>query len=273
MTETAEERQTEVPQALLHKETIAPGVILVRMQSPPVNTMTKELISALSDLTPELRDSSARVVIFTGSETHFSAGGDINRFTEIDSRKQAMEFVSSVQQMLDDIASLPMPVIAAINGTALGGGLELALACDIRIAGSTSRLGLPETKWGLLAGAGGTQRLSRTIGVGRAKAMMYSAEPIDTAEALRVGLVDFAASDSDSLPMAIDLAKRIAGNSPFAVRQVKRCVDEGLELPLTQGLLLERELWADLIPHGDHREGAAAFFDRRAPVYSDAGSE
>lgn len=245
------------------------GILLVKMQSPPVNAMTAELGEALKEIIPEIRDSNARAVIITGTGKHFSAGGDISRFTQMHSLEDAEKFVTDVQRMFDEIAALPMPVIAAINGTALGGGLELALACDIRIAGKKASMGLPETRWGILAGAGGTQRLIRTISVGAAKKMMFSAQPVDAVEALRIGLVEQVTEDDDPLDEALELARTIAANSPRAIRNVKCSVNEGYDLPLTEGLAIERKLWADLIPHGDHIEGAKSFFERRPAVYPD----
>ncbi|WP_024795651.1 enoyl-CoA hydratase/isomerase family protein [Tomitella biformata] len=246
---------------------IEDGIVVVTMQSPPVNALTVELCEALVTVVDGLHRSAARAVVLTGTGRNFCAGGDISRFQQLDSRDKAVDFVTQVQGMLDGVAAIPAPVIAAVNGFALGGGLELALACDIRVAGDGVRMGLPETRWGLLAGAGGTQRLARAVGPGAAKLMMYTAEPVTSAEALRIGLVDAVSASPDPLQDAIEIARKIAVNSPRAVRAVKRCVDEGLQVPLEDGLALERGHWADLIPDGDHLEGAASFFERRPPVF------
>ena len=171
--------------------------------------------------------------------------------------------------MIVGVAALPMPTIAAIKGAALGGGLELALSCDVRVATAGARLGLPETSLGVLAGASGTQRLARLVGPGQAKAMMFSAEPVSGEEAHRIGLVETLTRDEDPLPSALDLARRIAANSPRAVRNVKRSVDEGLGLELGTALRLERDLWLDLIPQGDLHEGVAALQGRRTPEFPD----
>lgn len=248
---------------------IEDGIVVVTMQSPPVNALTVELCEALMTVVDGLRRSSARAIVLTGAGRNFCAGGDIGRFQQLTSRAQALEFVTQVQGMLDDVAAIPAPVIAAVNGFALGGGLELALACDIRVAGAAARMGLPETRWGLLAGAGGTQRLARAVGPGAAKLMMCTAAPVTSAEALRIGLADAVSTSADPLRDAIEIARRIAVNSPRAVRAVKLCVDQGLQVPLKDGLALEREHWADLIPDGDHLEGAASFFERRPPKFPD----
>ena len=254
-------------QALVRVEEVKDGIVLLRMQGPPVNSWTNEFTDAFVTAVEGLVTTTARVVVITGSGAHFSAGGDFHLFQTITDESRARAFVERVQGAMDSVAAIPVPVIAAINGTALGGGLELALACDIRIALPTARLGLPETRWGILAGAGGTQRLARLVGPGAAKLMMYTASPVDGHQALSMGLVD-QVSDSP-LDDALDVATRIAQNSPRAVRSVKRCVDEGLDLPLREGLRLERELWIDLIPDGDLNEGARSFLERRPPAYSD----
>lgn len=254
---------------LITVEPAEPGILLVTMRNPPVNAFTVAFSHALDEVTTRLHRSCARAIVLASDQKHFCAGGDISRFESLHTREQAMDFVTGVQALLDRVAAIPAPVIAAIGGSALGGGLELALACDIRIAGPTARLGLPETRWGLLAGAGGTQRLARTVGASAAKRLMFTADPVDAAEALRIGLVDLLVESGNPVSEALALARRIARNRPLAVRNVKRCVDEGLYLPLERGLELERGYWADLIPEGEHLEGAAAFFERREPRYRD----
>lgn len=245
------------------------GVTLLRMANLPVNAWTDPFIDAMEQAVGDLHTSSTRVVVLTGRNGYFSAGGDFNRFLTITDADTARTFVERAQQVMDKVAAIPCPVIAAINGAALGGGLELALACDIRIAGATAVMGLPETRWGILAGAGGTQRLARLVGPGVAKRLMYTAAPVDAVEALRIGLVEAVSTQPDPLEDALELARAITVNSPRAIRNVKRCVDDGLSLDLAAGLALERDLWVDLIPEGDLQEGAAAFFGRRDPSYPD----
>lgn len=253
--------------SVVHVSTAGEGITLVRLQNPPVNSWTPEFIDALEQVVDDLASSTARAIIITGARTHFSAGGDFHLFQTITDEETARRFVTRVQGLMDKVAAIPSPVIAAINGTALGGGLELALACDIRVATPSARLGLPETRWGILAGAGGTQRLARLIGPGAAKLMMYTAQPVTGEEALRLGLVDRVSEDV--LDASRDIAIQIADNSPRAVRSVKRCVDDGLDTDLTDGLRVERALWVDLIPSGDLQEGASSFFEQRPPAYPD----
>src|SRR5699024_3937052 len=181
------------------------NVVVLRMQSPPVNAWTDPFIDAMERALAELEGSPARVVVVTGTGRHFSAGGDFHRFQKITDEVTAREFVERVQKLMDRIAALPMPVVAAVNGTALGGGCELALACDIRVAGPRATLGQPEVRWGILAGAGGTQRLSRLVGPGLSKLLQFTARPVDAAEALRIGLVEAVSDDDDPLARALEI--------------------------------------------------------------------
>ena len=246
------------------------GIATVTMDSPPVNAFTDALHRDFVRVLDELADRRVRAAVITGSGAYFQAGGDMNRFLEIETVADARAFVEMVQGFMNRIAALPFPTIAAVNGYALGGGLEIALACDFRIASRQATLGLPEVRYGILAGAGGTQRLARLVGPGRAKLLMYTGRRIGAEEALAMGLVEAVVDAERLLPEAHALASEIAANSPIAVRQVKRCVDEGLDLPLEQGLALERRCWADLIPHGDYKEGVKAWFEKRKPKFPDA---
>ncbi|MEI7769810.1 MAG: enoyl-CoA hydratase-related protein [Chloroflexales bacterium] len=242
-------------------------IALITIDSPPANAFTDPLHQDFLGVLSALRPLPVRAAIITGTGRFFQAGGDMHRFLEISSLDQAKQFVKMAQDFMDAIAATPYPTIAAINGFALGGGLEMALACDIRIASKRAVLGLPEVRYGILAGAGGTQRLSRVIGTGRAKLLMYTARHITADQALAIGLVEAVTEPDDLLPECFALAKEIAENSPTAVRNVKHCVDEGIDLPLAQGLELEREYWAGLIPCGDYREGVNAWLERRKPTY------
>ncbi|MBS0394241.1 MAG: enoyl-CoA hydratase/isomerase family protein [Proteobacteria bacterium] len=258
---------TPTPRVALRLED---GIALVTLDSPPVNAMSDALRRDLEAVLAGLESQPPRAAVITGTGPYFQAGGDMNHFLEIRSREDAERFVASAQQLMDRIAALPFPTIAAMNGYALGGGLEIALACDLRVAAQGARLGLPEVRFGLLAGAGGTQRLARLVGPGRAKLLMYTGRQLSAEEALAVGLVESVVAPERLLPECLALAAEIAANSPVAVRHVKRCVDEGLELPLGQALALERRLWAELIPHGDYREGVRAWLEKRKPRYPDA---
>lgn len=243
------------------------GVAVITMDSPPANAFSDALHDAFLAVLAELQNLEVRAAIITGSGRFFQAGGDMQRFLTLQTLDEARAFVKLAQDFMNAIAATPYPTIAAINGYALGGGLEIALACDIRLAATSALLGLPEARYGILAGAGGTQRLARLIGPGRAKLMMYSGRQLDARQAFEIGLVDAVVEDAGLLAQARSLADEIATNSPLAVRQIKRCVDQGLDLPLAAALELERDYWAQLIPPGDYREGVRAWFEKRAPIY------
>jgi enoyl-CoA hydratase/carnithine racemase len=250
--------------------TLENGIATITMDSPPVNAFTDALHRDFVGVLEDLRGRQVRAAVITGTGAYFQAGGDMNRFLEIRSVDDARAFVEMVQGFMDRIAALPFPTIAALNGYALGGGLEIALACDIRIASRQATMGLPEVRYGILAGAGGTQRLARLVGPGRAKLLMYTGRRIGAEEALAIGLVEVVVDGENLLAEARAIAAEIAANSPIAVRHVKRCVDEGLDLPLEEGLTLERRYWAGLIPHGDYMEGVRAWFEKRKPRFPEA---
>ena len=248
--------------------TLKEEIALITMDSPPANAFSDPLHRDFLGVLDELKGLPVRAAIITGSGRFFQAGGDMKRFLELKTLDEAKTFVRAAQDFMDDIAAMACPTIAAINGFALGGGLEIALACDIRIAAADAFLGLPEVRYGILSGAGGTQRLARLIGLGKAKRLMFTGRRISADEALGIGLVDSVTASDQLLPEAFDLAKEIAANSPMAVQHVKRCVDEGIDLPLSQGLAVERNYWAELIPHGDYLEGVNAWFEKRRPVFN-----
>jgi len=159
------------------------------------------------------------------------------------------------------------PTIAAINGITYGGGLELALACDIRIASENAKLGLLETKWGIIPGQGGTQRLARLVPLGKALEMIFTAEPIEATEAYRIGLVNCVVSPKDLLPTAIAVAEKICDNAPLAVRAAKESVYRGLDLPLEEGMRFEQFLANLVRDSADTQEGMKAFAEKRKPQY------
>jgi enoyl-CoA hydratase/carnithine racemase len=212
-------------------------------------------------------DRSLRVVIVTGSGTRaFCAGADLKERARMDEGAVA-GFHRAIRAAFDGFEALPQPVIAAINGVALGGGLELALACDLRIAVQGAELALPEVGLGIIPGAGGTQRLPRLIGAARAKELILTARRVDAAEALAWGLVGQVVPPSELGPASLALAERVARNAPISLRQAKRAVDRGLSLPLHEALDLENKLYQACIPTADRREALLAFAEKRAPVF------
>lgn len=175
--------------------------------------------------------------------------------------------VDRIRGMIDAVARLPVPVIAAVNGAAFGGGLELALACDVRLASSSASMGLTETSLAIIPGGGGTQRLARLVGPGRAKELIFAARRLSAEEAFRIGLVQEVVEPDHLLARASELAATIAANGPVAVRAAKEAVDRGLELSMADGLALEGELYERTIDTKDRLEGLAAFREKRTPEY------
>lgn len=224
----------------------------------------RELIDALDALA---RDDSVRVVVLTGAgEKAFVAGADIGEFAERTPIEQraAMEG----RRVFDVLAEHPKPTIASINGFALGGGCELALACDLRIAARSARLGQPEVNLGILPGGGGTQRLPRLVGLGRAMRLILTGDLIGAEEAERIGLVDLVVDDDRLRDQTMELAARIARHSPVALKLIKQAVRAAAEMPLAAGLALERELFVTAFASEDRTEGVAAFLEKRTPEFT-----
>jgi enoyl-CoA hydratase len=212
-------------------------------------------------------DRDFKVVLLTGSgEKAFVAGADIQELSRLDF-SSGKEYVLSGQKLMSLIESFNKPVIAVINGFALGGGTELSLACHIRIASENAKMGQPEVKLGLIPGFGGTQRLSRLVGKGVAMEMILSGDIIDAQEAYRIGLVNKVVSQKELIPTCKALAQKIAANGPQAVEKCIRAINDGLEKPLNEGLLLEAELFGEICATEDSKEGTKAFLEKRKPEF------
>ncbi|MBU7006777.1 enoyl-CoA hydratase/isomerase family protein [Phosphitispora fastidiosa] len=244
------------------------GIAVITINNPPVNALSKPVMTELNIfLDGILASSSIQVVIITGfGERAFVAGADINQFLTLDSLS-GRDWVLDGQKIISKITTLSQPVIAAINGPSLGGGCELVLACDIRIASENAFIGLPEVNLGVIPGYGGTQRLPRLIGQGRAMAMILTGDPVKAEEALHIGLVEKLVPAGQALAEAMIVAKRIMTRGPLAVRAAKKAIDGGLETTLEKGLLLEAELFSAICGTEDQKEGAKAFLSKRPPVF------
>jgi enoyl-CoA hydratase len=222
------------------------------------------LIAALDELRD---DAEARVLVVTGAgDKAFVAGADIGEFAERTPLEQRA--VMTGRRVFDEIAAYPKPVIAMINGFALGGGCELALACDLRVAADTARLGQPEINLGIIPGGGGTQRLPRVVGTGQAMRLILSGEIIDAAEALRIGLVDVVHPAADLRTKTLELARAMATKSPVALQMAKSAVRAAAEMPMAAGLAYETELFATCFASDDKREGVAAFLEKRPASFT-----
>ena len=242
---------------------------VVQLNRPEkLNALSGEMVVALSEIFKEIEAETAlRAVILTGTGAKaFCVGTDVSELATLD-EVGAREAAERGRKLCNQIEACSVPVIAAINGLAVGGGCELALACHIRLASTTAAFGLPETKLGLIPGYGGTQRLAREIGRGRALEMMLTGRTVAAEEALRIGLVSSLAGSDDLRSKAEALAQEIAQLAPLAIRACIQAVTRGLELPLDQGLSLETELFTRLFVTKDMREGTLAFLEKRVPAF------
>lgn len=247
-------------------------VAVIHLNRPHrMNTMGGTMKADLAHVFFELaaKNDNVRVVVITGTgDKAFCAGADIKERAEQQIR--ATQFYVKQKYTHDlfrGIEEFEKPVIAAINGVALGGGLEIALCCDLRIAATTARLGLPEVKLGVIPAAGGTQRLPRLIGEARAKELILTADMLDADGALRYGLVSRVVAPEDLMPEAMALAQKVAEHPPLAVRFAKRAINRGMQTDLDSGLEYERYAAAMIIDSEDRKEGMRAFVEKRKPVF------
>ena len=244
------------------------GVALVTIDRPEArNALSFALLSELADTLEALdRGGRMRVAVLTGSgDRAFAAGADIVELAD-----QTPERLRAERQFesWDRIWAIGIPLIAAVRGFALGGGCELAMSCDLIVAGDDAQFGQPEIRIGVMPGAGGTQRLTRAIGVARAMELILTGRSMPAAEAQTAGLVTSVVPAGNTIPAALELADRIAAMPPLAVRAAKRSVLAAAELPLAAGLRAEREAFFDLFATDDQREGMRAFQEKRPPVWT-----
>lgn len=247
--------------AFVHLEVDADTrVATVRLDRPPMNALCLEMWEQLdAAVAAAIADEGVRALLVWGGPKVFAAGADISEFPEL-TPAAARRYSEVLQRTLDRLARAPMVTIAAIHGYALGGGCELALACDLRVAADNAKLGLPEVLLGLLPGAGGTQRLPRLIGLSRAKELVLSGRMVDMVEGERIGLVDRVAPADDLLAEAEELAARFAAGAA-SVALAKRAIEDGTEQSLDQGLRLESELFAAAFATEDATTGIASFLE------------
>src|SRR3984957_10080434 len=244
-------------------------IAYVTINRPKVlNALNAKTISELRAAFEDARDDSrVRGIVFTGAgDKAFAAGADIGEMAN-DTPLTAEQKTRSGQALTDLIENLGKPVIAAVNGFALGGGCELAMASTIRIAAESAKFGQPEVKLGVMPGYGGTQRLPRLVGKGRALKLILSGDMIDAAEAYRIGLVDELVPAAQVIERAENVLKKIIANAPISVKYALEAVNKGLETSVAEGLLIEASLFAVCASTDDKKEGTSAFLEKRAPKF------
>jgi enoyl-CoA hydratase/carnithine racemase len=245
------------------------GIAMLTLNRPEVmNSFNFSLLHALKEQIEALKfNKKIRVVIITGAgQKAFCAGADLKERTSY-TELQVKKFIFTIRNLFTDIEYLNKPVIAALNGIALGGGTELALACDIRIASMNASMGLTETRLAIIPGAGGTQRLPRLINRGKAKELIFTGRRVDAQEALQIGLVNQVCKPESLLEDCFKMAAMICETGPIAAEQAKYAINYGLETDLHTGLGIESNAYWITIPTEDRLEGLTAFKEKRKPVY------
>jgi enoyl-CoA hydratase/carnithine racemase len=248
---------------------IRDGVATITLNRPgAANALSMELAAAIGHAFSRVRhDESVRAVIVTGAGKAFCAGADLKERLAM-TLEETRSFLRSLNGVVDAVAAFPRPVIAALNGAAFGGGLELALACDFRVAAEGVQLGLVETRLGIIPGAGGTQRLTRLIGLAAAKELILTGRRIDAAAAHRAGIVGEVVPGAELAAAAARLAAELAGAGPLAVTQAKKAIDGGFDLPMAEALAHERDCYEVVLESEDRNEGLRAFAEKRPPHFT-----
>ncbi|MFB4210724.1 enoyl-CoA hydratase [Shouchella sp. JSM 1781072] len=244
------------------------GVAVVTLTRPPANALSRAVMAELDEIFENVyKDEEIKVVVLNGEGRFFAAGADIKEFTDVKDDQEFAQLGRTGQETFSKIENAPKPVIAAIHGAALGGGLELALACHIRLTAKGTKLGLPELNLGLIPGFGGTQRLPKLIGKAKATELMLTSEPIGAEEAYLLGLVNHVVPEEELFSHAMSLARVIATKSPLTVEKTLSLVHES-DNELTVGLEKERDAFAEVFKREDRKEGVQAFLEKRKPVFN-----
>jgi enoyl-CoA hydratase/carnithine racemase len=251
--------------------TISHHVARITLHNPPANVLNLSVLKELERVLNEVEeDEYVRVVIMTGTGRFFCAGADINELAHLNTVHGGSEFSIRGQSLLSRIERSEKPVLVAINGTCVGGGLELALACHIRVAVAGALLGLPEIKLGLIPGFGGTQRLPRVVGPSKAAEMILTGESLPAEETFRIGLVSRVVPPHELMAQAEAIAALITMRGKTAVEAALHAIRGGLDIPLSEGLAREAELFGRLCVTPDKQEAVQAFLEKRQPKFADA---
>jgi enoyl-CoA hydratase/carnithine racemase len=249
---------------------VAPGIAVVKLNRPEArNALSTGLIERMLDLLSSLaEDHELRVLVLTGAgERAFCAGADLHERRRLNAEQRTVH-TNLINDLADAVATFPVPVIAAIRGYALAGGMELALACDLRVASTDAAFGLPEVKIGIFPGAGGVVRLPRLVGPGNARELIYTGRQVPASEAFEIGLADHLVEPLEVMPVAIHLAESIAANAPLAIRAAKQALWESEGLPERAAHRIVQQHRRSLDTTRDYAEGLAAFAERREPRFT-----
>ncbi|EIT86735.1 enoyl-CoA hydratase [Fictibacillus macauensis ZFHKF-1] len=243
---------------------------IITIANPPLNVLSKAVFHELEDAFKALEnDEQTIAVLLTGEGNKaFVAGADIKEFPEMMGNVNMKSNVMEIHHILNYIDAFAKPTIAVLNGMTFGGGCELALTCDLRVAEEHSMIGLPEITLGLFPGGGGTQRLPRLVGEARAKEIMFTGEPVTAAEAYRIGLVNATAKTGEGLAAAKTLASKMTRYSLQSLTRIKKAVDEGLNVSLQEGIAKEADLFEEIFQTNDIKEGVQAFIEKRKPAFT-----
>ncbi|WP_141904734.1 enoyl-CoA hydratase [Lysinibacillus sp. Y5S-8] len=245
------------------------GVAIITIARPPANALSRGIIAEVNAVLDAVEhDDAVRVLVLHGEGRFFSAGADIKEFTGVESGEEFTKLASNGQQVFERVESFSKPVIAAIHGAALGGGLELAMSCHMRFVTESAKLGLPELQLGLIPGFGGTQRLPRYVGVAKAAEMMFTSEPITGAEAVQWGLANRSFSDEALLDETLKIAKNIAKKSPIALKAAIQTLQYAKPASFYEGIEAEATSFGTVFVSEDAKEGIQAFIEKREPVFT-----
>lgn len=249
--------------------TIEDNVGILKLNNPPVNVLNKAILTQLSTLLDEIKNNSEiKVIVLTGEGSAFAAGADIKSMPALKAA-EGEQMALYGQEVFNKLENLEKISICAINGVALGGGLELAMSCDIRIISEKAKVGQPEINLGIIPGYGGTQRLTRLVGKPKAKEIVLTGENLSGQEAYDLGIATKITSPDDLMNTALELAKKIASKGQVAVRAAKKAIDEGFEQNLSEALKTEAKYFGLVCDSEDKNEGVIAFMEKRKPNFQD----
>ena len=245
----------------------AVGIITIN-RPKALNALNSQVLEDLNSALDEVDLNEIRALVLTGAgEKSFVAGADIGEMSSL-TKAEGEAFGKKGNDIFRRIETFPIPVIAAINGFALGGGCELALACDFRFASDNAKFGQPEVNYGIIPGFGGSQRLARLIGTGEAKEMIYTGSMIDAEEALRIGLINRITTQENLIPECEAILRKIMSKAPMAIASAKNAINTGMNMDLRSGLAYEAQVFGSCFATRDQKEGMAAFLEKRKPVFT-----